>query len=261
MGDTVNQVFLLAALAAARSRPTRAPVRLRHGALLLVAARGRRHLRAGRRFSAYEGIHALITQPVEELLVAYVVLGVSFLFEGRPGQGAAAAAPRRRRASGRAFRHVYTTPDPAVRAVAFEDSAALVGLCSPPPGSPWTRDRRRHLGRPRLPGDRRAAGRGRGLAGLVQQAQPDRRGAAAGPARGHHRGDPGDPRRRRGPGADDHAAPPDEVLVAARVDVDHPAPGETSSGGRRGRRRIREAYPEVRHVFLDPTTAGARAGR
>ena len=56
---------------------------------------------------------------------------------------------------------------------------------------------------------------------------------------------------------------PDDVLVAARVDVD-----DTASGGDVERvaddveRRIREAYPEVRHVFLDPTAAtrdGARA--
>ena len=49
---------------------------------------------------------------------------------------------------------------------------------------------------------------------------------------------------------------PDDVLVAARVDVD-----DAASGGDVERvaddveRRIREAYPEVRHVFLDPTTA------
>ena len=49
---------------------------------------------------------------------------------------------------------------------------------------------------------------------------------------------------------------PEEVLVAARVDVD-----DSSSGGDLEQvaddveNRIREAFPEVRHVFLDPTTA------
>ena len=49
---------------------------------------------------------------------------------------------------------------------------------------------------------------------------------------------------------------PDDVLVAARVDVD-----DTATGGDLERvaddvePRIREAYPEVRHVFLDPTAA------
>ena len=49
---------------------------------------------------------------------------------------------------------------------------------------------------------------------------------------------------------------PDDVLVAARVDVD-----DTVSGGDLEQvaddvdLRIREAYPEVRHVFLDPTSS------
>src|SRR6478672_10001701 len=47
----------------------------------LLAAVGIFVLGAG--FSVYEGIHSLLhPEPVEELLVAYVVLGVSFLFEG-----------------------------------------------------------------------------------------------------------------------------------------------------------------------------------
>ncbi len=49
---------------------------------------------------------------------------------------------------------------------------------------------------------------------------------------------------------------PDDVLVAARVDVDDAATGATWSGSpTTSSRGIREAYPEVRHVFLDPTTA------
>ena len=53
---------------------------------------------------------------------------------------------------------------------------------------------------------------------------------------------------------------PDDVLVAARVDVD-----DTASGGDLEQvaddveRRIRDSYPEVRHVFLDPTTASEAA--
>ena len=55
---------------------------------------------------------------------------------------------------------------------------------------------------------------------------------------------------------------PDDVLVAARVDVD-----DTASGGDLERiaddveRRLRDSYPEVRHVFLDPTTASGTAVR
>ena len=55
---------------------------------------------------------------------------------------------------------------------------------------------------------------------------------------------------------------PDDVLVAARVDVDDAASGgDLEQVADEVERRIREAYPEVRHVFLDPTAAGASAGR
>ena len=53
---------------------------------------------------------------------------------------------------------------------------------------------------------------------------------------------------------------PGDVLVAARVDVD-----DTVTGGDLEKvaddveRRIKDSYPEVRHVFLDPTKAGSRA--
>jgi divalent metal cation (Fe/Co/Zn/Cd) transporter len=52
---------------------------------------------------------------------------------------------------------------------------------------------------------------------------------------------------------------PTDVLVAARVDVD-----DNLKGGDLERiaddveHRIREAYPEVRHVFLDPTSSTRR---
>ena len=55
---------------------------------------------------------------------------------------------------------------------------------------------------------------------------------------------------------------PDDVLVAARVDVDDAASGgDLEHVADDVERRIQEAYPEVRHVFLDPTTAGAHARR
>ena len=53
---------------------------------------------------------------------------------------------------------------------------------------------------------------------------------------------------------------PDDVLVAARVDVDDAVTGgDLEQVADDVERRIREAYPEVRHVFLDPTAAGTPA--
>jgi divalent metal cation (Fe/Co/Zn/Cd) transporter len=47
---------------------------------------------------------------------------------------------------------------------------------------------------------------------------------------------------------------PDEVLVAARVDLDDEASvGELEECAELVEQRVREAVPEVRHVFLDPT--------
>ena len=81
-------------------------------------------------FSIYDGVHTLVAG--EELgspLVSYVVLGVAFLLEGyslRTGLRQARGEAARVRAP---FAHYLRyTPDTAVKAVVLEDSAALVGL-------------------------------------------------------------------------------------------------------------------------------------
>ena len=53
---------------------------------------------------------------------------------------------------------------------------------------------------------------------------------------------------------------PDQVLVAARVDLaDHLSPEGSSGPPTRSSDLIRERFPEVRHVFLDPTPDRAEA--
>jgi cation diffusion facilitator family transporter len=68
-------------------------------------------------------------EPAEDSLVAYIVLGLSFVLEGvsflrsvRQLRGTAAAADQE------VLEHVLATSDPTVRAVFFEDAAALIGL-------------------------------------------------------------------------------------------------------------------------------------
>ena len=47
---------------------------------------------------------------------------------------------------------------------------------------------------------------------------------------------------------------PEEVIVAARVDLDDDATvNELEKAADEVERRLREKHPEVRHVFLDPT--------
>ena len=92
-----------------------APVRLRHGALLLVAARGGRDLRARRRLLGLRGHPGSLLQPepVEALLVAYVVLGVSLRVRGGLlGQGRRPAARGGGRAEHRGLRAHLHHPRP-----------------------------------------------------------------------------------------------------------------------------------------------------
>jgi len=80
--------------------------------------------------SVLRGISELFSnEPAESPLVAYLVLAVAFVLEGvsflrsvKQLRGTAAAAEQD------VLEHVLATSDPTVRAVFFEDAAALVGL-------------------------------------------------------------------------------------------------------------------------------------
>ena len=82
----------------------------------------------GAGLSFYEGIaHLRHPQPMERPMVNYIVLGLSFLFEG----GSWCIALRTFRASKGTrgwFEAFRTSKDPATFTVLFEDSAALLGL-------------------------------------------------------------------------------------------------------------------------------------
>ncbi|WP_405712864.1 MULTISPECIES: cation diffusion facilitator family transporter [unclassified Streptomyces] len=81
-------------------------------------------------FSVYDGVHTLVAgEELGDPLVSYIVLGVAFLLEGyslRTGvRQVRGEAARLRVPVGHYFR---LTPDTAVKAVVMEDSAALAGL-------------------------------------------------------------------------------------------------------------------------------------
>ncbi|MFI7006959.1 cation diffusion facilitator family transporter [Streptomyces sp. NPDC050145] len=81
-------------------------------------------------FSLYDGIHTLVAgEDLGDPLVSYIVLAVAFVLEGfslrtavrqARGEAARVGAPFRR--------YLRRTPDTAVKAVVLEDSAALAGL-------------------------------------------------------------------------------------------------------------------------------------
>jgi cation diffusion facilitator family transporter len=260
VADTVNQLFLLTALARSK-KPADSRHPFGYGMeryfWSLLAAVGIFVLGAG--YSIYEGIHSLMhPEPVTALPVAYAVLGFSFLFEG--ASWLKAVLQLRREAGERevgVFQHVFTTPDPTAKTVAFEDTAALIGIVLAAVGitlhattgsgfwdglasiligvlligvavSLGSTSKRNLIGEA-LPSSSRE-----GLTEVINDSL----------------------------GVDcvvellTMRLGPTDVLVAARVDVD-----DNLTGGDLERiaddveHRIREAYPEVRHVFLDPTSS------
>lgn len=260
IADTVNEIFLLAALTRSR-KPADGLHPFGYGMeryfWSLLAAVGILVLGAG--FSIYQGIHGLFhPEPLEALVVAYVVLVVSFLMEGTSWLKAVVQL-RREAADLRigVFRHVLSTPDPTVKTVAFEDTAALIGIVIAAAG----------ITLHKLTGVEAwdsIASIAIGLLLIVVaislgvQTKHDLIGEAL-------------PRSiqlemtqliNETPGVDvvvelmSMQLGPGDVLVAARVDVDDDASGRDLEGiADDVECRIRGSYPEVKHVFLDPTTA------
>jgi cation diffusion facilitator family transporter len=78
--------------------------------------------------SFYEGIvHIMAPEPVANVKVNYVVLGLSFLFEGSSWMVALKEFRREKGTQGW-LQAVQSSKDPSVYTVLFEDSAALLGL-------------------------------------------------------------------------------------------------------------------------------------
>lgn len=262
VADTVNQLFLLTALSRSK-KPADVQHPFGYGMeryfWSLLAAVGIFVLGAG--YSIYEGIHSLLEpEPVKALMVAYGVLGLSFVFEGT--SWLKAVLQLRREAGERGvgvFQHVFTTPDPTVKTVAFEDTAAMVGILLAAGGITlhalsgsgiWDGVASILIG-VLLVGVAISLGSS-SKRNLIGEAMPE--GVRTGITKVIN----------DSVGVDvvvellTMRLGPDDVLVAARVDVDDAATGgDLEQVADDVERRIREAYPEVRHVFLDPTTATA----
>jgi cation diffusion facilitator family transporter len=260
VADTVNQLFLLTAITRSK-KPADVQHPFGYGMeryfWSLLAAVGIFVLGAG--FSVYEGVHSLLNpEPVEALVVAYIVLGASFLFEGTSW---VKAVVQLRREAGEqrvgVLQHVFTTPDPTVKTVAFEDTAALVGILIALSGVTL------HA----VTGD----GMYDGIASILIGVLLVGVAISLGSSSKHNLIGEAVPQKVRdgltkvindSEGVDvvvellTMQLGPGDVLVAARVDVDDSASGsDLEEVADEVERRVRESYPEVRHVFLDPTTA------
>ncbi|GAA1603069.1 MULTISPECIES: cation diffusion facilitator family transporter [Kribbella] len=130
VADTLNQVFLLTALHRSR-KPADARHPFGYGMeryfWALLAAVGIFVLGAG--FSITEGLRSIFApEPIAALAVIYPVLGISFVFEGSSWWRAVLQLRREARAAGVPLLQQLRIAEPAVKTVAFEDTAAMIGL-------------------------------------------------------------------------------------------------------------------------------------
>ncbi|WP_210505420.1 cation diffusion facilitator family transporter [Naasia sp. SYSU D00057] len=129
--DTGNEVFLFLATRRASRKPDEShPLGYGRDAYVwsMIAAFGL--FAVGAAVSIMHGVQELLDpEPSEGFVVAYVVLAISFVLEGV--SFAQAFRQARREAAEREkdlFSFVLHTSDPTVRAVFFEDAAALTGI-------------------------------------------------------------------------------------------------------------------------------------
>ncbi|MCW2809673.1 MAG: putative cation efflux protein [Friedmanniella sp.] len=129
--DTGNEVFLLVADRRGEKRRDRShPMGYGREAYVwsMIAAFGL--FTAGAVVSIYHGITELLhPEEAQEYLVAYVVLGISFVLEGVSFTQAVTQARKQARALDRGLlEFISTTSNPTLRAVFAEDAAALLGI-------------------------------------------------------------------------------------------------------------------------------------
>jgi len=259
--DTLNQVFLMAALKRSK-KPADAQHPFGYGMeryfWSLIAAVGIFVLGAG--YSIFEGIKAVLhPEDLRGLLISYVVLAISFLFEGiswlkavRQLKGQAAERDRG------FFEHLKITPDPTAKTVAFEDTAALIGIVLAAIG----------ITLHHLTGQGFWDGAASILIGLLlvvvaYALGQQNKAALIGEALPQEAQEAIRRTIADSDGIDSVVElmtmrlGPEEVIVAARVDLDDRSTvGELELAADDIDTRLREQFPEVRHVFLDPTDDG-----
>jgi cation diffusion facilitator family transporter len=256
--DTLNQVFLMAALKRSK-KPADAQHPFGHGMeryfWSLLAAVGIFVLGAG--YSIFEGIKAVLhAEPLGSLLVSYIVLAVSFLFEG--ASWLKAVRQVRGEADGDArdfFEQLKVTADPTAKTVVFEDTAALIGIVLAAAGITL-----HHLTGQGFWDGAASIAIGVLLVGVAYSLGQQNMRALIGEALPQPTQDAIRNTILESPGIDSLVElltmrmSPDEVLVAARVDLDDDSTvDELEKSAEEVERRVREAHPEVRYVFLDPT--------
>ncbi|MFD9498863.1 cation diffusion facilitator family transporter [Streptomyces sp. NPDC060035] len=266
VADTVTEVMLLTALKRSR-KPADEEHPLGYGperyiwAMLASVAT----FVGGAVFSLYDGIHTLVQgEDLGDPFVSYLVLGVAFLLEGyslRTG-----VRQVRREAAGLgvpASRYLRRTPDTAVKAVVMEDSAALVGLLLAAGGL--------------LGGRLSGSGVWDGIASVLIGVLLVYVAWVLGRSNAQLLiGRPLPAAMRAGVREELLSVPhiidvlelttliqgPDEILIAAKVDFrDVASAAQVEWACEEADEQLRERYPSVRRVYLDPTPGLGRRRR
>lgn len=266
VADTLNQVFLLTALRRS-GKPADELHPFGYGMeryfWSLLAAVGIFVLGAG--FSVLEGIEAILhPDEITHAVIVYVILGASFLLEGVSWL----RAVRQLRAEAQELElglleHFRRSSDPTVKTVAFEDSAALVGILLAATGVTlhlvtgqgfWDGAASVAIGvllvvtAFALGQENKSLLIGEALPADIQQGIREEITASAGVVQVVE--------------MLTMQLGPDEVLVAARIDLDNQARGAAMERyADEVDERVRDRFPQVRHVFLDPTPAPASKDR
>ncbi|MFI5957194.1 cation diffusion facilitator family transporter [Cryptosporangium sp. NPDC051539] len=257
MADTITEVLLLTAVKRG-GRPADDQHQFGYGQAhyfwAFVAALAT--FTAGSVFAIFQGVHTILEgEEAGDYLVSYIVLGVAFVIESISlGQAIRQVRSGARRSRMHPARYLRRTPDTALKAVAFEDSAALVGLVVAALGLAVTE----------ITGNGLFDGVSSILIGVLlafvavtlgRDNASYLVGRSAAPA-------VQDLIRRtlnETPGVVDvmmlytqHLGP-HELLVAAKVDFTDDGADDIERTAEEAERRLKEAIPALREVFLDPT--------
>ncbi|MGW2591104.1 cation diffusion facilitator family transporter [Streptomyces sp. NPDC001515] len=258
VADTVTEILLLTALKRG-AKPADEDHPLGYGperyiwAMLASVAT----FVGGAVFSVYDGVHTLVSgEELGDPLVSYVVLAVAFLLEGfslRTGLRQVRREAVRLHTPAR--RYFRLTPDTAVKAVVMEDSAALVGLALAAGGL--------------LGGQLTGSGVWDGIASVLIGLLLVHVAWVLGRSNAQLLiGRPVTASMRAGIREELLSVPhiidvlelttliqgPDEVLIAAKIDFRDVASAEQVEWAcEEAEEQLRERYPSVRRVYLDPT--------
>jgi cation diffusion facilitator family transporter len=262
--DTLNQVFLLTAIKRS-AKPADARHPFGYGMeryfWSLLAAVGILVLGAG--FSVYQGIEAIIHRPeIGSMAITYAVLAISLLFEGVSWTRALLQVRRQAHQEGvDTLEHIRDVDDPTLKTVVFEDSAALVGIVLAAIGVTL-----HHLTGDALWDGAASIAIGLLLIAVAFALGRENKAMLLGQSVDESTRNEIRAEIQSSPGIDEVVEvltmrlAPDELLVAARVDIEDDESGDAlEQHAEEVDRRLRARFPEIRHVFLDPTDAPARS--